>query len=106
MADACRFLMELPEERFSLLLSAEHPPLVNIGCGEDVTIRELAETVKDVVGFKGRLRFDATKPDGTPRKLLDIDRLRQLGWKPETAFKDGIACAYQDFLSGKDVDEL
>ncbi len=101
MADACRFLMELPDEQYGHLLQAEQPPLINIGCGEDVTIRELAEKVKDVVGFKGRLVFDTTKPDGTMRKLLDIDRLRQLGWKPETRLRDGIVGAFQDYLGGE-----
>ncbi|MFL6678704.1 MAG: GDP-L-fucose synthase family protein [Burkholderiaceae bacterium] len=73
-------------------------PLVNIGTGEDVTIRELAETVMDVVGFRGRIVFDASKPDGTPRKLLDVGRLHALGWKHKVALREGIALAYQDFL--------
>jgi GDP-L-fucose synthase len=73
-------------------------PLVNIGTGEDVTIRELAETVMDVVGFRGRIVFDASKPDGTPRKLLDVGRLHALGWKHRVALREGIALAYQDFL--------
>ena len=98
MADACVFLMSLSDEVYSSLLTPHSSPLVNIGCGEDVTIRELAEMVKDVVGFKGKLVFDTTKPDGTPRKLLDIQRLRQLGWQPKTGLHDGIVGAYQDFL--------
>ncbi|MFL6629247.1 MAG: GDP-L-fucose synthase family protein [Vitreoscilla sp.] len=73
-------------------------PLVNIGTGEDVSIRELAETVMDVVGFRGRIVFDASKPDGTPRKLLDVGRLHALGWKHKVALREGIALAYQDFL--------
>jgi GDP-L-fucose synthase len=72
-------------------------PLVNIGTGEDVTIRELAETVMDVVGFSGRIVFDASKPDGTPRKLLDVGRLHALGWKHRIDLKQGIALAYQDY---------
>ena len=74
-------------------------PLVNIGTGEDVTIRELAETVMDVVGFTGRIVFDASKPDGTPRKLLDVGRLHALGWKHRIDLKQGIALAYQDYLA-------
>jgi len=73
-------------------------PLVNIGTGEDVTIRELAQTVMDVVGFQGRIVFDASKPDGTPRKLLDVGRLHALGWKHRVGLREGIALAYQDFL--------
>jgi len=73
-------------------------PLVNIGTGEDVTIRELAQTVMAVVGFGGRIVFDATKPDGTPRKLLDVGRLHALGWRHRVDLRQGIALAYQDFL--------
>ncbi|MGW7428263.1 GDP-L-fucose synthase family protein [Streptomyces sp. NPDC054861] len=67
---------------------------VNIGCGEDLTIRELAETVADVTGFRGRLAWDTAKPDGTPRKLLDVSRLSGLGWKPSIGLRDGIASTY------------
>ncbi|MFJ8666169.1 GDP-L-fucose synthase family protein [Streptomyces sp. NPDC093600] len=67
---------------------------VNIGCGEDLTIRELAETVAEVTGYRGRLAWDTTKPDGTPRKLLDVSRLTGLGWKPSIALRDGIASTY------------
>jgi GDP-L-fucose synthase len=89
LADACVHLMERGYDG----------PLVNIGTGEDVTIRELAETVMDVVGFRGRIVFDATKPDGTPRKLLDVSRLHGLGWTHRTALREGIALAYRDFLA-------
>ena len=89
LADACVHLMA----------EAYDGPLVNIGTGEDVTIRELAETVMDVVGFTGRIVFDASKPDGTPRKLLDVGRLHALGWKHKVDLKQGIALAYQDFLA-------
>ena len=71
---------------------------INIGTGQDVTIRELARTVMDVVGFQGRIVFDASKPDGTPRKLLDVGRLHALGWKHRIALREGIALAYRDFL--------
>jgi GDP-L-fucose synthase len=71
---------------------------INAGCGEDVTIRELAETIADVVGYKGRIDFDPTKPDGTPRKLMDSSLLRKLGWQPKIGLEEGLKLAYQDFL--------
>ena len=80
------------------MLQGYDGPLVNIGTGTDVTIRELAETVIKVIGFQGNLSFDTTKPDGTPRKLMDVSRLHSLGWQARTALEDGIALAYQDFL--------
>jgi len=80
MADACLFLMGLPNDQFDELLAHEPAPLVNIGCGEDLTIRELAEIIANVVGFTGGFTFDSSKPDGTPRKLLDCSRLKSLGW--------------------------
>ncbi len=89
LADACVHMME----------QGYDGPLVNIGTGQDVTIRELAETVMEVVGFAGRIVFDATKPDGTPRKLLDVGRLHALGWRHRIDLKQGIALAYQDFLA-------
>ena len=85
LADACVFLME----------QGYDGPLVNIGTGTDVTIRELAETVMQVVGFEGRIVFDDSKPDGTPRKLLDVSRLAGLGWTAKTALCDGIRLAYE-----------
>ncbi|WP_448320636.1 GDP-L-fucose synthase family protein [Streptomyces sp. CO7] len=72
---------------------------VNVGCGEDLTIRALAETVAEVTGFSGEIRWDTTKPDGTPRKLLDVSRLNGLGWKPSIALRDGIAATYRWWLS-------
>jgi GDP-L-fucose synthase len=72
-------------------------PLVNVGCGEDVTIRDLAQTVWEVVGFEGRIAFDASKPDGTPRKWLDVSRLAALGWRARTPLREGIARAYAEF---------
>ena len=89
LADACVHLME----------KGYDGPLVNIGTGTDVTIRELAQTVVEVVGFQGELTFDTSKPDGTPRKLMDVSRLTGLGWQASTTLRDGIALAYQDFLS-------
>ena len=89
MADACVFIME----------NAVTDGMFNIGCGEDITIRELAETVMQVVGFKGDIVFDSSKPDGTPRKLLDVGRMRALGWQAKTPLYDGVASAYQAYLS-------
>src|SRR6202158_1816966 len=80
-----------------LLKTYDEEPIVNIGWGEDVTIRELAETVADVAGFKGRLAFDSSKPDGTPRKLLDTSRLTSLGWKPKIKLRAGIEQTYAWF---------
>ena len=90
MASACLFLMEQ---------DAITDGLFNVGTGTDVTIRELAETVMDVIGFTGEIVFDASKPDGTPRKLLDVSRLQQLGWTAKIGLRDGIALAYADFLT-------
>ncbi len=101
MADACLFLLEQPEEKLADLLNNEHPPLVNIGCGEDQSIRELAELVKSVVGFEGQLVFDTSKPDGTQRKLMNVDRLRRMGWVPKVGLKEGIQLTYQDYINRK-----
>ncbi len=98
MADASLHLMQLPEDKFSELLSEQSAPLVNIGCGKDQTIRSMAETVAQIVGFKGQLRFDVSKPDGTPRKLLDVSRMTKLGWKARIPLSEGLALAYGDYL--------
>lgn len=98
MADACVYLMLLDESRFSQLLKDDVPPLINIGCGKDLTISELVTLVKEVVGFKGTVEWDSSKPDGTPRKLLDVSRLFEQGWKPQTELVEGIKRAYDDFL--------
>ncbi len=98
MADACVFLMVASEGKLAGLFTPDAPPLFNIGCGQDVTIRQLAETVAEVVGFVGNMVFDRTKPDGTPRKLLDVSRMSGLGWAAHTSLKSGIALAYRDFL--------
>lgn len=87
LAEACVFLMEINYDG----------PLLNVGTGEDVTIRELAETVKEIVGFRGEIVFDTTKPDGTPRKLLDVSKISALGWKKTFEIDDGIGVAYEDF---------
>jgi GDP-L-fucose synthase len=93
-------LMKLPAEKFDEVLRGPNDfPLINIGCGEDQTIAELARSVASVVGFRGALEFDASKPDGTPRKLLDVGRLKRLGWSPRVDLETGIAAAYRDFLA-------
>jgi GDP-L-fucose synthase len=103
MADACVYLMGLPDAQFVPLLGQECndglPPLVNIGVGEDLTIAELAGLVKAVTGYAGEIVFDTDKPDGTPRKLLDVSRLRALGWQPSTQLAEGLRMAYQWFVA-------
>ena len=106
MADACVFLMGLPDERFDSLLGQDEfktgvfdPPIVNIGVGEDLSIAQLAALVRDVVGYKGEIVQDASKPDGTPRKLLDVSRLAAAGWRARTSLRDGLRQAYADFLA-------
>jgi GDP-L-fucose synthase len=100
MADACVMMMNLPDDAFDAILRGPNDfPLINVGCGEDRTIADLARAVAAVVGFRGALEFDTSKPDGTPRKLLDSGRLRQLGWSPAIDLDTGIAAAYRDFLA-------
>ncbi|MDB5904541.1 MAG: GDP-L-fucose synthase [Betaproteobacteria bacterium] len=100
LAQACVFLMNLPDAGFSALTAREdgQAPLVNIGCGEDLTILELAGLVRDAVGYTGTFTLDRSKPDGTPQKLLSIDRIAALGWRPRTTLEAGIALAYADYL--------
>jgi GDP-L-fucose synthase len=93
LAEACVYLMENYSE----------PEFINVGTGTDVTIKELAETVKEIVGFEGNLNWDTTKPDGTPRKLMDVSRLHAQGWKHKIDLKEGIGLAYQDFLEHHDT---
>ncbi|HEX4706853.1 MAG TPA: GDP-L-fucose synthase [Candidatus Udaeobacter sp.] len=89
LASACLLLLE----------KYDSPEIINVGCGEDISIRELAELICDVVGFNGELAWDTTKPDGTPRKLLDVTRIRALGWTPEISLREGIARTYEWFLA-------
>lgn len=89
LADACLFLMNTYNEK----------EIVNVGCGDDITIAALAEMVKEVTDYEGDLVFDTTKPDGTPRKLLDVTKIHSLGWHHKTALRDGLKTAYQDFLT-------
>ncbi|ABM95684.1 GDP-L-fucose synthase family protein [Methylibium petroleiphilum] len=108
MADACVHLMSLDDAKFNPLLGSNEsltgrfePPLVNIGVGEDVTIRELAELVQGVTGFQGGIAFDTSKPDGTPRKLLDVSLAASAGWKARTTLQEGLQRAYRDFIDNE-----
>ncbi|MFD0912389.1 GDP-L-fucose synthase family protein [Methylophilus luteus] len=105
MADACVFLMQLNEGQFNQLLGSDEsasgkfqPPLVNLGYGSDITIKTLAETVQKVIGYEGKIRFDTSKPDGSPRKLMDSTILHQAGWQPKVSIETGLEVAYHDFL--------
>lgn len=93
LAEACAYLMENYSE----------PQFINVGTGIDITIKELAETVSKIVGFEGRLVWDTTKPDGTPRKLMDISKLHEQGWKHTIDLQEGISLAYQDFLEHYEI---
>lgn len=98
MADACLFLINLPDEQFVAIASNQHePPLINVGWGEDVSICELAAMIADIVGFKGTIAWDTSKPDGTPQKLLDVSRLSRLGWKPSVSLRHGLELSYGAF---------
>ena len=110
MADACVFLMNLPDNRYDALLGSDEnlsgrfePPLVNIGVGEDLTIAELAAAVAAVVGYRGRIAYDRSKPDGTPRKLMDVSRLSQAGWRASTPLAAGLKLAYDDLKRAWDA---
>jgi GDP-L-fucose synthase len=100
VADACIFLLSLPKQTFDLLVGRKDgAPLVNIGCGQDLTVRELAHLVAEVVGVSPTFVFDSLKPDGTPRKLLDTGRLAGLGWTPRIGLGEGLRQTYADFCS-------
>jgi len=102
MADACVFVMGLDPDTYR----AQTAPMlshINVGVGEDVSIRELAETVRDVIGYRGEIRFDTSKPDGTPRKLLDVTRLARLGWRARLGLREGLAQTYAWYLKHHDI---
>jgi GDP-L-fucose synthase len=98
MAEACLHIMELDPDSYA---RNTQPMLshINIGSGEDLSIRDLAKTIGEIVGYQGRIAFDTTKPDGTPRKLMDVGRMKSLGWRPQVGLRDGLALAYADFLA-------
>ena len=96
--------MNLPPESYAALLGSDEtqsgrfePPLVNIGVGDDVTIRELAELIRQAVGYQGDVVYDSSKPDGTPRKLMDVGLINGIGWKARTGLASGLASAYAEF---------
>lgn len=97
MAAACVHLLNIPDERLAAIVDDDQPPLVNVGCGTDLPIRELAEIIRRIVGCEARIVWDTSKPDGTPRKLLDVSRLTDLGWRPFISLEHGITLAYEDF---------
>ena len=104
MADACVFLMNLDEQRYGALLGSDEsvtgrfePPLVHVGVGEDLTIAELAEQVRRSVGYAGQVVYDTSKPDGTPRKLMDVGLINAAGWRASTPLAVGLAAAYAEF---------
>lgn len=96
-ADACIFLLSLPEEQFRSLLLGR-APIINVGCGFDLTVRDVAELLADVIGYQGILTFDPSRPDGTPRKLLDTTLLQSLGWKPTITLREGLQHTYEEFV--------
>jgi GDP-L-fucose synthase len=96
LADACLFLMAKYNEK----------EIINIGCGEDISIKNLAELIKDIIGYTGNMVFDNTKPDGTPRKLLDVNKIHSLGWHHKTSLSEGIKIAYSDFLMRQNLKEV
>jgi GDP-L-fucose synthase len=105
MADACVFLMNLDDGRYQALLGSDEtvsgrfePPLINVGVGDDIAIKDLAALVRDTVGFEGRIEFDTSKPDGTPRKLMDVSRLSGAGWSARTSLAQGLQRAYRAML--------
>lgn len=99
LADACIYLMQLPDHEFDRFLDAVDCPLINIGCGQDLSIRELLELICKTLEYNGSINWDTSKPDGTPKKLLNVDRLFSYGWRPKVSLQEGIRRAYTDFLS-------
>ena len=100
LAAACVHLMDLPEEGLAPIVNNGRPPLINVGCGTDLSIRELAELVRTIVSTDATIEWDSSKPDGTPRKLLDVGRLSALGWKQTIGLDEGIRRTYADYVAG------
>lgn len=100
LANACVFLLNLDDAAYAGLLDHGRRPLINIGCGQDMTIKELAELIASIVGYQGEIRWDSSKPDGTPRKLLDVSKLTALGWKPQISLEEGIHRTYGAYCDG------
>jgi len=101
LADAIVFLLMVGSERVFSSFPEKDAPLINIGCGKDISIRELAECVKNIIGFPGSITWDKSKPDGTPQKLLDVSRLYALGWRPKISLRKGIQTTYAEYISRK-----
>ena len=99
LADACVFIINLNDKKFASLLASSPPALINIGSGREISIKELALLIKDIVGFEGDVVFDKSRPDGTLKKLLDVSRLTNLGWKPKISLKKGIRSTYDSYLN-------
>jgi len=99
IADACIFLCKLSENRYRGFFTHNHTPLINIGCGEDHTIKELAEITAEVVGYNGSVKWNKDKPDGTLQKLLDISQIKEMGWKPKIPLKEGIQRVYEWYFT-------
>ncbi len=99
MADACSFLMQMSDSEFNAILNEDKasPPLVNIGVGEDVSIKELADLIRNIAKYKGELVFDTTKPDGTLRKLMDVSKMHDMGWKAKVALDEGVGRVYTNY---------
>jgi GDP-L-fucose synthase len=98
MAEACLHIMELDQGDYARNTDVRLSH-INIGTGEDLPIKELATTISEVVGYPGRIAFDTTKPDGAPRKLMDVERMKSFGWRPKVGLREGLALAYADFLA-------
>ena len=99
LAEACLFLLSCPDNCLEQLVNDESPPIINVGYGEEITIKKLSEIVQEVTGFKGQVDWDMSKPDGTPRKILSTTKMDNLGWKANTDLRTGIKIAYKDYLS-------
>ena len=99
MAAACVHLLQLPAATLAAIVNADAPPMVNVGCGEDQTIRELAQIIRAIVGTDATIEWDSSKPDGTPRKQLDISKMTALGWRQTVGLEEGIRRTYADFLT-------
>jgi len=102
MAQACIHLLSLPENQYQALINNKQAPLVNIGCGQDVSIKELAQIIKKTSDYQGEIIWDTSKPDGTPRKLLDTSRINHLGWQPAITLEAGLKKSYECFLQNID----
>ena len=101
LAEGLIYLLEQPDERLSFLFSEDRAPLINIGYGSDISIADLARTVQKVTGFEGEIKFDRSKPDGTPRKLMNSKKIQDLGWKPKVSLEDGIRRVYEAKFKGE-----